>query len=1428
NISWNASTPNDINITIKMDAYGIFEVFNTSNHNGSDYAQNRWLGINIPINKSSPTGDNNFEFIIGGSFNNTVDIIYDAYFIRDKINVQYSKFNVTEAISIFAAPEGWVIKNITFDLQNCIDPTSWNPVDPKQNATLNITTNEGFTYQLISNDTGIGKFTIDNRTIYPLDDQFLFTFGNTSEIMFDVIITVEYVQEFYMNQYLELYNRSSIAEPNISNGGNFIVSAIENGWIEQYSKLEITGINSYSIDKSPSQIAMNITIDGQDYSIDDTLLGGTFSFEGLGLDKNKIYTAVITTSLEVNFTISFKIGYSRVVTYETNGIVTYYIKETPSIYGTVQYYEDLGYYLQTIDTSLIDVDEYTIKFTIAKEHYYILLIKELELIVLNRPTLLNGSTDYFREFPEIYAMEAVNFTFSYVDNLTYQPITNLQQQSFVWEKYDSEGQVIKEDQGNLITDGNFYVLDLNTAILTLGEYLIIINLDKDNYDYKVGFIYLTISERPTLLNGNFIVGTMSDEIDITTPKNYSFSYVDYLTLTNITNLQNQSYSYTSTNPDEPSDQGTLFFNSYNNLYVLDLDTETKSNGTYTIIIVLGKENYTTQITTLVLKIVAEIEELIPVELEVFNYTTDIKFPDYTISKYWNIEFYLSLRFTENSTGLPISDATVSFNWEYGSGTILPDISKGSGYYSFLFDTGNATDIGIYTINFLAHKKDYAVGTPSPSFVINIIKRPTHLNFSVNVYYMSQKLYVRDLYNFTFEYVDILTSQIIGNAEEKTFILQRLDINGDPISEEIVVGTLYETTDHRYILDLNTETLRDGEYSILIGIKKKNYDLRISIISLIIDKREFGSQISISDVVKIDSGEALEFQLALVDPNNNSVPIIGADVYIIISGVRYDFTDYGDGNYSIHIGDLADAFFAPETIVASVYIEKTNFTTESFSITAVVAIEEIFPGIPTFYFLLVLFTIITFTGIVASYKLYKYTTIPTFVKKVRSMKKSIEGKKEISESNLYRDKEVFIGEILKNKWDKLGLSIGEILGIEIEKEISDQKLKRRLSEAIRYHDHSPLGLMVMKWDEKIGTEVIVKYPEEITVSAKTLMQIYSTHEYSAEKGVTTLTAESLNILSYYTGPEEGFYLLLFLNLDDDPDVYEGGMPDILRIVLENLEDDSYLEMIPLLFQRLSVYPTLSDEIIFTLHYQNVIKRTILSILRDEGVITKSELMIWLKDKDMGGFFDLDAILTDLIKMDIIKVSSIKGMPSELIFLTNDIFTLRVPPVKLLEDPVGRGLPTQYIKDYPDIIKKFFKNYHPTEEDNIKIIETLINPQVYEMFRLLRIMIATKQDLEKLKKKGVDDISGILKVLWDNKMITVFHDEKGTEYYALVTDFYIDYIFPKYLLKNVKFAYEQKSKINKVLVAYLNILEESYINLKKSQKKMTDEEKPPNSD
>lgn len=356
---------------------------------------------------------------------------------------------------------------------------------------------------------------------------------------------------------------------------------------------------------------------------------------------------------------------------------------------------------------------------------------------------------------------------------------------------------------------------------------------------------------------------------------------------------------------------------------------------------------------------------------------------------------------------------------------------------------------------------------------------------------------------------------------------------------------------------------------------------------------------------------------------------------------------------------------------------------------------------------------------------------------------------------------------------------------------------------------PVGLVIMRWNERVGTEILAKYPEEINITDKTLMQVYSTHEYSGEAGMISLMVGSLNIASYYTGPDSGYYILLLLNVDDDPDAYEGGLSTVARTILQNLEDDVYKSMIPSLFQRVSVFPTLNEEQRLAMTYEDEIKRMIINRLRDEGVVSRSELSVWLKDQYKRGFIDLESVFIELVRRGLIKEASVKGMPSALVFFINDLLMIRRPPITLLKNPASHGLPSALANDYREECKKFFAEYKLKEEDNISLVQLFTNPQTYETLKLLRTSIVTKNDLEKLKKKGVDDLDEVLQLLWENQMIQVFQDEKGNEYYGLLSDFTIERVFPKYLLNIIKKQYFQKSKTDDVLLEYLNVLEDSYM-------------------
>ena len=355
---------------------------------------------------------------------------------------------------------------------------------------------------------------------------------------------------------------------------------------------------------------------------------------------------------------------------------------------------------------------------------------------------------------------------------------------------------------------------------------------------------------------------------------------------------------------------------------------------------------------------------------------------------------------------------------------------------------------------------------------------------------------------------------------------------------------------------------------------------------------------------------------------------------------------------------------------------------------------------------------------------------------------------------------------------------------------------------------PIGLIVMQWDERVGVNILAKHPEDLSINDKTLMQIYSTHEYTGEAGLISLNVGALNIASYYTGQETGIYMILLLEMEEDPDVFEDGLADAARLVIANLDGKEYKPLIPSIFQRLSVYPSLNEERKIAMLYSDEAKRMVIQKLQKEGSLLKSEIAVWLRDQFKGGFVEIEGILLSLIKESLIKSVSVKGAPSEVVYLINDIYITRAPPKVLVEDASNRGLPGDLKEDYHREVVTFFQNYKNDDDDNLQLVELLLDPPVYETMKLMRMAVVTRDDLEKLAKKGVDDVDDVLKKLWDANMILVMQDSAGNEYYCLQSDIKILKYFPEYQLNLIREQYSNKVKSNQVLTEYVETLKDVY--------------------
>ena len=363
---------------------------------------------------------------------------------------------------------------------------------------------------------------------------------------------------------------------------------------------------------------------------------------------------------------------------------------------------------------------------------------------------------------------------------------------------------------------------------------------------------------------------------------------------------------------------------------------------------------------------------------------------------------------------------------------------------------------------------------------------------------------------------------------------------------------------------------------------------------------------------------------------------------------------------------------------------------------------------------------------------------------------------------------------------------------------------------------PLGLIVFSWNKRIGAEVLIKYPDDFQISNDTLMRIFSTHAFEEAGGFLSMIIGALNIASYYSGPEKGLYISLFLALEEDPDPFEDAILDLSNLILSTREIDKIKPLIPSHYARIALYPKLSDEQKIANAFADRAKHITLDHLDEEGSSSKTELTTLIKDMLQLEYLDINAVLNSLIKLGLIKVSSIKGLPSEGVFLIGNAFVTRTPSKAALQRLSHLEISPEIQNDFLAEIKTYFQQYKPQPADNEALINLIINSDTYLVLNLLRLSPVTEQGLNKVKNQ-VKDIKTALKQLWDLDILRLLKTKKGEEYYILKSDIRIQKYFPEYILNTIRTNYNQKTKPPQVLVEHLKHLREVYLLLPEDYKR-----------
>ncbi|MHA1796173.1 MAG: hypothetical protein ACTSUK_08675, partial [Promethearchaeota archaeon] len=238
-------------------------------------------------------------------------------------------------------------------------------------------------------------------------------------------------------------------------------------------------------------------------------------------------------------------------------------------------------------------------------------------------------------------------------------------------------------------------------------------------------------------------------------------------------------------------------------------------------------------------------------------------------------------------------------------------------------------------------------------------------------------------------------------------------------------------------DIKSIFSQPGLYSADLVISKE-YFASISVdISLFLSNREIdmtleGDFKGKTEITKVN-GETFTFSVDLTD-NLTQSPLLNATVTLKFPGDLGTLTltdENGDGIYTAtrsFTKDEVNAFFRDQQFQAVLSVNAENFTPVSTNISIVVSMEEIAPGLPTFYLLLGIAGILIFAGAIGGYMFVQYARIPAFVKLINKTRKNIAGKKSISDENLTLTVEEEMVEKFGDLWELLDLDLKDVLDL----------------------------------------------------------------------------------------------------------------------------------------------------------------------------------------------------------------------------------------------------------------------------------------------------------------------------------------------------------------------------------------------------------------
>ncbi len=249
-------------------------------------------------------------------------------------------------------------------------------------------------------------------------------------------------------------------------------------------------------------------------------------------------------------------------------------------------------------------------------------------------------------------------------------------------------------------------------------------------------------------------------------------------------------------------------------------------------------------------------------------------------------------------------------------------------------------------------------------------------------------------NFTISYTDELLNEKIIDLDDQSYIWKKYDEDNKIIGQS--EGNLTLNGENLYVLDSKDFRNFVGTITFVITLHKLNYEEKEITLSYDIEENELSYQLGTEfngETIEMEKDTPKKIRIELFIPSKGNDPLTDAHVTFKIGSKYYDFIEIADGIYELDYKqeEVQDTFFKAKIISGVIQIFKYGYESIDVRIEIIVKKEEIYPGIPTFYFLLFSGTILSVIGVLITDKLIRTKIFTKFLTKLRKIKNLKRGK-----------------------------------------------------------------------------------------------------------------------------------------------------------------------------------------------------------------------------------------------------------------------------------------------------------------------------------------------------------------------------------------------------------------------------------------------------